>query len=192
MYKPSQFSPHRSNNCNKKKRKQKIIWFNQSFNENVATNIGKEFFFLLSKHFPPNNIYHKIFNKRNVKLSYSCVPNMGSIIAQHNKRVLNRLSLTDTETPPCNCRNKRVCPLGGKCRIKCVIYKASICIPNGKTMSNYCCFETDFNALYYNHKQSFKTSSKRNQTELSNLVWRLRDEGHISVIKWSIVCKAKP
>ena len=70
MYKPLQSPLHRSNNNNKKKRKRNIIWFNPSFSENVATNIGKEFFSLLSKHFPPNNRHHKIFNKQNVKLSY--------------------------------------------------------------------------------------------------------------------------
>ena len=53
MYKPLQSSPHRSNNNNKKKRKRNIIWFNPPFSENVATNIRKEFFSLLSKHFPP-------------------------------------------------------------------------------------------------------------------------------------------
>ena len=63
---------------------------------------------------------------------------------------------------------------------------------NGKTMSYYGCCETDFKARYYNHKQSFKTSSKRHQTELSRLVWRLKGEGRIPVIKWSIVCKAEP
>ena len=145
---------------------------------------------LLSKHFPPNNRYHKIFNKQNVKLSYSCMPNMGSIIGQRNKQVL--LSSADTETPPCNCRNKRDCPLEGKCRIKCVIYKASVCTPNGKTMSYYGCCETDFKARYYNHKQSLKTSSKRHQTELSRLVWQFKDKGRIPVVKWSIVCNAKP
>ena len=52
--------------------------------------------------------------------------------------------------------------------------------------------ETGFKARYYNHKQSFKISSKKRQTELFRLVWRLKDEGHIPVIKWSIVCNAKP
>ena len=94
--------------------------------------------------------------------------------------------------PPCNCRNKHDCPLEGKRRTKCVIYKASVCIPDGKTMSYYGCCETDFKARYCNHKQSFKTSSKRHQTELSRLVWRLKDEEHIPVVKWSIVCNAKP
>ena len=117
---------------------------------------------------------------------------MGSIITQHNKQVLNRLSSVDTETPPRNCRNKHDCPLEGKCRTKCVIYKALVRTPNGKTMSYYGCCETDFKACYYNHKQSFKTSSKTHQTEFSRLVWQLKNEGHITVIKWSIVCKAKP
>ena len=58
-------------------------------------------------------------------------------------------------------------------------------------MSYYACCETYFEDRYYNHKQSFKTSSKRHQTELSKLVWRIKDDGHIPVIKWSIVCKAK-
>ena len=117
---------------------------------------------------------------------------MGSIIAQHNKQVLSRLSSADIEAPPCNCRNKHDCPLERKYRTKGVIFKASICTPNGKTMSYYGCCETDCKARYYNHKQSFKTSSKRHQAELSRLVWRLKDEGHVPAIKWSIVCKAMP
>ena len=104
---------------------------------------------------------------------------MGNIIAQHIKQVLNGLSSADAETPPCNFRNKRDYPIGEKCRTKCVIYNASICTPNGKTMSYYGCCETNFKARYYNHKQSFKTSSKIHQTELSKLVCRLKDEGHI-------------
>ena len=58
-------------------------------------------------------------------------------------------------------------------------------------MSYYGCCETDFKARYYNHKQSFKTSSERRQTEFSKLLRRLKDEGRIPVIQWSIVCKAK-
>ena len=91
MHKPSQSSSHRSNNNNKKKRKRNIIWLSPPFGENVVTNIGKEFFSLLSKQFPPNNKYYQILNKRNVK---SNVSDMRSIIAQHNKQVLKRLSST--------------------------------------------------------------------------------------------------
>ena len=52
----------------------------------------------------------------------------------------------------------------------------------------YC--ETDFKARYYNHIQSFKNPSKRNQTELSKLIWNLKDAGHSPAIKWSIACRA--
>ena len=61
-------------------RTRKIIWFNPPFNDEDNTNIGKQFFILLNKHFPPSNKYHKIFNKNNIKLSYSCMPNVKSMI----------------------------------------------------------------------------------------------------------------
>ena len=51
---------------------------------NVKTNIGKEFFKLLNKHFPLNNELNKLFNKNTVKLSYSCTKNMDAIITAHN------------------------------------------------------------------------------------------------------------
>ena len=57
-------------------------------------------------------------------------------------------------------------------------------------MTYYGCCETDFKARYYNHIQSFKNPSKRNQTELSKLIWNLKDTGHSPVIKWSIACRA--
>ena len=49
---------------------------------------------------------------------------------------------------------------------------------------------SDFKARYYNHIQSFKNPSKRNQTELSKLIWNLKDAGHSPAIKWSIACRA--
>ena len=79
---------------------------------------------------------------------------MRSIVAQHDKKMLNRLSSADTETPSCNCRKQHDCPLEEKCRTKCTFYKASICTWNGNTMSYYGCCETDFKARYYNHKQN--------------------------------------
>ena len=70
MYKFSQSSPYCSNNTKKKRKRN--IWFNSPFSKNVATNVEKEF----SLNCLNNNRYHKIFNKQNVKFSYSCVPNM--------------------------------------------------------------------------------------------------------------------
>ena len=39
---------------------------------------------LLDKHFPPHNKLHRRLNKTNVKISYSCMPNMNSNIYMHN------------------------------------------------------------------------------------------------------------
>ena len=69
--------------------KRNIKWFNPPFSQTVSTNVGKRFLNLLDKHFPPNNQLHKIFNRNTVKVSYSCTPNVGSIIKSHNKNLTN-------------------------------------------------------------------------------------------------------
>ena len=100
----------------KKKRKRNIMWFNLPFSEHVKTNIGKEFLRLLAKHFPLHHRLHKICNKFNVKVSYSCMLNMATIISRHNKIVLSNKTTANSTTPRCNCRNKVSCPLEGQCR----------------------------------------------------------------------------
>ena len=76
----------KENNRNKKKRKRNIIWFNSPYSKSVKTNIGRIFIKLISKHFPPNYKFIKIFNKKTIKLSYSYLPNMRSKINGHNKK----------------------------------------------------------------------------------------------------------
>ena len=110
----------------KKKRKRNIMWFNPPFSEHVKTNIGKEFLRLLAKHFPLHHRLHKICNKFNVKVSYSCMPNMAAIIWRQNKIVLSNKTIANSTTPPCNCRNKVSCPLEGKSRENPVVYKACL------------------------------------------------------------------
>ena len=68
----------------KKVRQRKIIWFNPPYSVNVETNIGKSFLKLIDKHFPKTNKFHKIFNRNNVKISYSCLPNFANKIKSHN------------------------------------------------------------------------------------------------------------
>ena len=69
-----------------KKRKRNIIWFDPPYSKSVKTNIGRIFIKLISKHFPPNHKFVKIFNKNTIKLSYSCMPNIRSKINGHNKK----------------------------------------------------------------------------------------------------------
>ena len=71
------------------KHKRKIIWFNPPFSKNVSTKIRKYFLSLLDLHFPRNHIYCSIFNRNKIKVSYSCMQNIKSVINYHNMNALN-------------------------------------------------------------------------------------------------------
>ena len=86
------------------KHKRKIIWFNPPFSKNVSTKIAKSFLSLLDLHFPRNHIYRSIFNRNKIKVSYSCMQNMKSVINYHNMNVLNNTAEIEEG---CNCRNRR-------------------------------------------------------------------------------------
>ena len=136
------FSPPSNSPTQKRKRSRNIIWFNLPFSMHVSTNIGKNFLKLVCKHFPPAHRYHKIFNKNNLKISYSCMPNMKVVINQQNKKFLSINSSpisNSTSSQPksptrnnnpaeksCNCRKKETCPLNGKCLQKRVLYEATV------------------------------------------------------------------
>ena len=50
-----------------------IIWLNPHYSVNVKTNVGKLFMRLSDKHFPRHHEFHKLFNRNDVKLTYSCM-----------------------------------------------------------------------------------------------------------------------
>ena len=62
------------------------------------------------KHLPKTQKFYKVFNKNCVKLSYSSMRNIASIISSHNESVL-RLIIQDHR---CNCRQKNDCPMQNK------------------------------------------------------------------------------
>ena len=72
----------------RRNRNRKVIWFNPPFSLNVKTDIGKEFFKLIRKHFPRNHSFSKMFNLNTIKISYSSMKNMKNLVKQHNARVL--------------------------------------------------------------------------------------------------------
>ena len=113
---------------NTKNRKRKIIWFNTPFSLNVSTNIGKKFFSLLGEHFPKTHQLHELFNRNNVKVSYSFLPNFKSVINGHNKNILNK----QEKPSPCNCRDKTSCPLNESCQHKNLVYSCKGKTPDKK------------------------------------------------------------
>jgi hypothetical protein len=58
---------------------------------NVSTNIGRNFLSLIDKHFPSFFSFHKIFNRNTVKVSYSCMSNVKSIITKHTVQDKNKI-----------------------------------------------------------------------------------------------------
>ena len=109
----------------KRNRKRETIWFNPLFNLKKETKIGKLFLNRLDKHFPPHNHLHKLFKRINVKISYSCMPNMNSYTCMYNHKVLNEKP-DETGIYNCNCCNKDNCPLPNSCQTKSINYQANI------------------------------------------------------------------
>ena len=122
VYTPKQFN-HNNNNEENKKRRRKIIWFNPPFFKSVKSKIGKTFLNLIKRYFPETNKLHKIFNKNTVKVSYSCVSNMSSILSSHNVNVINPYK---KQTYGCNCTIMESCPLQNQCLTLKIIYRADV------------------------------------------------------------------
>ena len=73
-----------------------------SYSKNATTRIAQSFLHL-DIHFPKNHTFNKIFNKNNVKVSYSCMQNFKAIISNHNMNILHQNKEMKDE---CNCKNK--------------------------------------------------------------------------------------
>ena len=174
---------------NRKSRRRKIIWFNPPFSQSVRTNVGKEFMKLVDKHFPRHHKFSKIFNRNTIKVSYSCMDNMESMIRKHNAKILNPTP-EDTGNM-CSCRKKDCCPLNGKCLKKEIIYKATVS-SEGDSKIYFGLTATDFKTRYNNHTNSFRQKEKSNSSELSKHIWHLKDNSKQYSISWSIAATATP
>ena len=111
-----------------KNQKRNIICFNSPYSVNVVTKVGKHFLSLLDKNFSLHNKFHKTFNRNTVKISYSCLPNMKTIINSHNHKVTNPKTITKDRT--CNCMDKAKCPLSQNYLSINIIYKAVLTSTN--------------------------------------------------------------
>ena len=71
---------------NTKNRKRTLYGLTPPFSLNVSTTIAKKFFSLLVKHFSKTHQLQKLFNRNNVKFSYSSLPNFKSVMNSHNTK----------------------------------------------------------------------------------------------------------
>ena len=85
---------------------------------------------------------HKIFKRHTLKLNYSCMPNVKSVISSHNKYILSNFNSQTKQPDTCNCRKKPDCPLEGKCLQSNVIFQATV--TTARTTETYVGLATNF------------------------------------------------
>ena len=116
--------------------------------------------------------------------------NVAAIISSHNSKVLNTAPEQVTRT--CNCRQPNTCPLNGQCLTECVVYKATVSVPQKPDKHYYGLTEGSFKTRYNNHTHSFRKDTCRNETELSKHIWELKDSSQSYTVDWTIVQRASP
>ena len=178
----------------KKNRKRKSIWWNPPYSKEVQSNLTKMFYSTIQRAFPKNHPYlSKLFNKQNMKFSYSCTRNMGAIIASHNSKIIRNRKQEAANNRLCNCtaRNRPNCPLRGQCLTKSLVYRAEISTDDPKDERFYIGASSSFfKERYANHLKSIRHEKYGNETTLSTYFWNLKAKGKEPNIKWSIVRKA--
>ena len=184
--------PNNRTNTQNRKRARHITWYNPPWNSRVKTNLGRKFLFIVDKCFLKKHPLHKMFNRHTLKLSYSCMPNIKSIIASHNKTVLSNYTSTPAteHVKECNCSKKEQCPLDGQCLTNNIVYQAIV--TTNTTTETYVGLATNFKELYRNHTSSFRNHKKKNDTELSKYIWTLKNANKPFNIKWRILKKCQP
>ena len=159
----------------------------------MKTNIGKVFFGILKKHFPAESELSRLFNKRSVKISYSCMPSMKSLISGHNKKIIRSQQNDDkVERRGCNCRGgEESCPLSGKCQTLSLVYRAEVnSVEGAKEYLGQA--SNTFKLRYNGHTDSFRNAKKKKETTLSHYLWKLREKEVESEVKFSIAALARP
>ena len=184
------YQPRRSSSKKRsKKRSRKIVWFNPPFSQHVQSNIGEIFINLVRKHFHKRHPLRTIFNKNTLKLSYSCMPNMETIIKSHNSALTK--TNNSTQSRQCDCRVKNECPLDNKCLTKNVVYEATV--KTRSTEKRYIGMTScTFKRRYYGHLSSFRHEENRHSTSLSNHIWGLKKSATPYSISWKIRKQALP
>ena len=172
----------------KRSRKRNISWFNPPFNSSVRSNIAGDFLKLIDECFPLGHPLRKLINRNTVKVSYSCTPNMATIISSRNE---NFLSVPPTEKRTCNCPKNNPCPLDGKCLSENLIYQATVTQADQTTNCYIGLTSTTFKARLGTHKNSFKDEDA-NQTSLSKFVRKLKQKNVTHKIGWKMVDRARP
>jgi len=120
--------------------------------------------------------------------------NIKQLIDGHNKAILKNTKTAQPrqdEGKKCNCRKKEECPLDGECLVSEFVYQATVNTQDTKEI--YIGLTANQSkARYRNHQMSFRHERRRNETELSKHLWKLKEENKDFTVTWKILAKAKP
>ena len=119
------------------------------------------------------------------------MPNMSQNLAKHNAKVCKNQE--QDPLPACNCRGgPTVCPLGGACQTRSVVYQATVLREEDNSTSETYTGLTSrrFKDRYYEHRQDM-ASRNRKGTSLSNYVWKLKTTPTPFTISWKILSKCR-
>ena len=81
------------------------------------------------------------------------------------------------------------CPVEKKCNLDNIVYKANISAKENDNIdkANIGITSLTWKFRYYNHLQSFRNPTLRNQTAQSKYYWDLIEQGRTPVINWKII-----
>ena len=183
------YAPQPPQETRRKNRQRKIIYYNPPYTKNLTTNIGKEFFKLMEKHFPANHVLRPIINKNCVKISYSCLPNMSKIISSHNHKILKDQIV---EPDPCTCNPPDSCPVEGNCGTKGIVYQAKVTTQTGETSTYVGLSSNSFITRYRTHRSNFTNLNQKSQTTLSTKIRNLNRKNVNFELEWRIIKNSHP
>ena len=174
----------------RRKRCKQCSWFNPPYSINVETNVGKIFLELLDTHFPPGHTLRSVMNRNSVKVSYRCLPNMGSLVAKHNSKVVKKATAGQAPPPPrCNCQKsrKKDCPVPGACNQRGVVYQATVTSDGGRNIQTYVGLAKNFKNRYSKHKTSMTKPTPKNSTTLSTHFLKEKRGGYQPKVSWKFL-----
>ena len=117
------------------------------------------------------------------------MPNIGSVISSHNKKILE--DRKPLERGSCNCqrRHRDDCPFDGECLTGNAMYEAEISSTEEDYPGNVYIGITEppIKGRLGNHARDCNNEEYANTTELSKEVWKIKKKGFTPSIRWRII-----
>ena len=117
------------------------------------------------------------------------MPNIAAIIESNKKKL--REDEHNAMQRMCNCPPRGECPLDGECLAENIVYRATVISQDCRKETYVGLTATSLKTRLANHKASFKAKEKRNATELSKHIWKLKENNIDYTINWKILSKAR-